>query len=128
MTVGTMSVSSMSTRRPNYTSEGQRPQTKDQRPRTKDQRPKTKLTPLQPFLRLERHQRILDPQCDHTVVVADLGNLAAHEPVAETPQFESIEIIDEIVDQFRTRGRSRLDTVRPELREDIGAVLVAGQR
>ena len=61
-------------------------------------------------------------QLHDAIVLADLGNLLAHQSIAEAPQLEAIKVADEFVDDLRPGGGRRPNSVTRELLEHVGAV------
>src|SRR5262245_21064047 len=58
-----------------------------------------------PRVRAEGHERISPAQRDHAVVIADSRDLLANQPVAQPPQLEAVEVVDEVVHELGRRGR-----------------------
>src|SRR4029453_5292201 len=83
---------------------------------------------LYPVARLERHQRVLTPQCDDAVEVADLGNLTAHEAVTQTTKLVAIEISHDLVHELGWCRARRADAVFLELLKNVGAKPIGSHR
>ena len=79
-------------------------------------------------MRLEGDQRVLPPELDDPIVIPRFGNGTGHERVTQPPQFVSIQVVHEIVDELWRRIRRRTDAVKQELLEDFRPVSVRRHR
>src|SRR5437773_971871 len=80
------------------------------------------------FVRLQRNERVLSSELHDTIVVTDLGDFPAHEPVAEAAELVAIQVVDEVVHELRRRGGRGLRAVTGELLEYFGLVTIGHWR
>jgi hypothetical protein len=73
----------------------------------------------QPFLRTHRNEAVAFPQFDYAPVVLGLWKFLPQQTIAQAPQLVSIEIAHELVDERRLRPLSRVNTMPPELHQNI---------
>src|SRR5262245_40210222 len=83
---------------------------------------------LDPLPRLERHERILQPEAHDAVVVTGPRDLTAHQAVAEPSQLVAIQVVDVVVYELRRRGGLGMHAVTPQLVDHLGAIAVRHQR
>jgi hypothetical protein len=77
------------------------------------------LVPGEPFLRTHRDEAVAFPQFDYAPAVLGLWKFLPQQTIAQAPQLVSIEIAYELVDERRLRPLSRVNTMPPELHQNI---------